>query len=86
MANPSKALRDFEKTIASLEKRHKSRIFSIIHTADPHHICGPETYKLLQHRDRFSGINTLEILIILQVVTHFERIASHDIFALTARS
>jgi hypothetical protein len=63
MASPSKAVRDFEKTIATLEKRRKSRIFSIIHTAAPHHSCGPETYKLLQHRDHFSGINILEILI-----------------------
>lgn len=63
MASPVKAVKDFEKAIASLEKRHRSRIFSIIHTADPHHICGPEVYKLLQQRDRFSGIDTLEILI-----------------------
>ena len=63
MSGPSKALRDFEKTIASLEKRRKSRIFSVIHTSAPQHICGPETYKLLEHRDRFAGIDTLEILI-----------------------
>ena len=64
MASPSaKAIKNFEKSIASLEKRHRSRIFSIIHTGESHHICGPETYKLVEHRDRFSGIDTLEILI-----------------------
>jgi len=33
MGNPSKAVKDFEKAIASLEKRRKSRIFSVVHTA-----------------------------------------------------
>jgi len=63
MANPLKAVKDFEKTIASLQRRRKSRIFSVVHTAEPQHICGPETSKLLQERDRFSGVNTLEVLI-----------------------
>src|SRR5260370_19629694 len=63
MGNPSKAVKDFEKAIASLEKRRKSRIFSVVHTAGPQHICGPETWKLIENRDQFAGIETLEILI-----------------------
>ena len=63
MANPSKVIKDFEKVVASLEKRRNSRIFSIVHTGGDPHICAPEMRRLLQHRDKFTGIATLEILI-----------------------
>lgn len=63
MASPSKFTKDFEKAIASLERRRNSRIFSIVHTGGAPHICFPEMRRLLEHRDEFSGIETLEILI-----------------------
>jgi hypothetical protein len=63
MLNPSKLTKDFEKVVASLERTRNSRIFSIVHSGGAPHICAPELVKLLDHRDRFSGIDTLEILI-----------------------
>jgi len=63
MASPAKLTKDFEKAIRALEKRRHSRIFSIVHTGGPPHICHPEVRRLLQHRDKFSSIKTLEILI-----------------------
>jgi hypothetical protein len=63
MPNPAKAKREFERAILSLEKRRKSRIFSIIHTADPQHICGPDFLALRRNREQFNNVDTLEILI-----------------------
>lgn len=63
MASPAKLTKDFEKAIRAVEKRRRSRIFSIVHTGGAPHICHPEVERLLQHRDKFSGIETLEVLI-----------------------
>ena len=58
-----KVFERFSKAIADLEKQRKSRIFCIVHTNPPAHICGPEIYSLLVNRKRFENIGTLEILI-----------------------
>src|ERR1019366_2423675 len=39
MSNP---LAQFEKTLLSLEKQRKSRIYAIVHTDEPHHLCTPD--------------------------------------------
>jgi Serine dehydrogenase proteinase len=53
----------FEKTLLSLEKQRKSRIYAIVHTAEPQHLCTPEFWGALRRREQFSGAQTLEILI-----------------------
>lgn len=58
-----RSVKEFEATILSLEKRRKSRIFSIIHNGPPHHICQPSLGKTIALRDKFRNIDTLEILI-----------------------
>ena len=63
MDTPSKRTRDFAKTIRALEKRRKSRIFCVVHTGGAPHICHPEINRMLKHRDHFTGVETLEILI-----------------------
>lgn len=63
MAGPLTALKTFRNTILALEKQRKSRIYSIVHTSGPHHICNPEFSTALQLREKFRGIKTLEILI-----------------------
>jgi hypothetical protein len=53
----------FAKAIQDLERRRKSRIFCVVHTAPPAHICGPEVYAILVDRNKFQNIETLEVLI-----------------------
>ncbi len=60
MPNP---LAQFEKTLLSLEKQRKSRIYAIVHTGDPQHLCQPDFWAALRRREQFSNIGTLEILI-----------------------
>src|SRR5690349_6546463 len=50
-------------TIRALERKRRSRIYAIIHTADPQHLCTPEFGTTLRERDGFSKIDTLEILL-----------------------
>ncbi len=57
------ARKNFENAIAALERQRRSRIFSLIHTAEPQHICQPEFWYALSRRQEFSRIDTLEILI-----------------------
>lgn len=60
------ALRD---AILSLEKQRKSRIFCCIHAPDSRpgvgqpHICHGEYWGLLERRDEFKDIDTLEVLV-----------------------
>lgn len=63
MPGPLSAVKNFEKTILALEKQRKSRIYSIVHTAHPQHICRPEFSTALARREEFGKIKTLEILI-----------------------
>jgi hypothetical protein len=57
------------KTISYLEKQRKSRIFCCIHNPDSRpgrpqpHICGGEYWNLLEKRDGFKAIDTLEVLV-----------------------
>ena len=60
MSNP---LAQFEKTLLSLEKQRKSRIYAIVHTDEMHHMCTPEFWTALRQREQFSGVQTLEILV-----------------------
>ena len=60
MENP---IQLFESSIIALEKSRKSRIFSLIHTDEPQHICTPELQMVLQMREEFSNIETLEVLV-----------------------
>jgi hypothetical protein len=59
----AKALREFETVVLSLEKKRKSKIFSLIHTGAPYHICRPSLWGLAEDRDNFRRIDTLEILV-----------------------
>jgi hypothetical protein len=63
MASPLSAVKSFEKTILALEKQRKSRIYCMVHTCHPHHICRPEFASALAKRAEFGKINTLEILV-----------------------
>jgi Serine dehydrogenase proteinase len=60
------ALRD---TVASLERQRKSRIFCVIHAPDSRpgknqpHICHHEYWSLLESREMFRNIDTLEVLV-----------------------
>jgi hypothetical protein len=56
-------LAQFEGTLLSLEKARKSRIYAIVHTDAPHHICQPDFWAALRRREQFAKIDTLEILI-----------------------
>jgi hypothetical protein len=58
-----KVVERFAKAIQDLEKRRKSKIFCVVHTGPPGHICGPEVYTLLMNRKKFQNIDTLEILL-----------------------
>jgi hypothetical protein len=60
MSNPHS---QFEKTLLSLEKQRKSRIYAIVHTDASHHLCNPDFWGALRRREQFSGIQTLEILV-----------------------
>ncbi|PYV70866.1 MAG: hypothetical protein DMG96_30155 [Acidobacteria bacterium] len=60
MVNPRT---QFESVLISLEKQRKSRIFAIVHTDDPHHLCQPEFWGALRRRDQFAKKGTLEILL-----------------------
>lgn len=60
MDNPFQA---FESAILSLEKARKSRIFSLVHCDDPQHICQPEFRTVLEKREDFADIETLEVLV-----------------------
>ena len=53
----------FENALRTLERRRKSRIFAIVHTSDPQHLCQPEFWTALRRRDEFGQKGTLEILI-----------------------
>ena len=59
----ARAFKDFASTLLSLERQRKSRIFSVIHNAPPHHICRPSLWELADSRNKFRSIDTLEILI-----------------------
>jgi hypothetical protein len=64
-----KSLLYLAETVASLEKQRKSRIFCLIHSPDSRpgrnqpHICNNEYWSLLENRDAFRNIDTLEILV-----------------------
>jgi len=58
-----RALREFESVLLSLEKKRKSRIYALIHTGAPYHICRPSLWELAAERDKFRRIDTLEILV-----------------------
>jgi hypothetical protein len=58
-----RALRDFESAVLSLEIKRKSRIYALIHSGAPYHICRPSLWKLASDRDKFQKIDTLEILV-----------------------
>jgi len=60
LSNP---VAQFEKTLLSLEKQRKSRIYAIVHPADPHHLCTPDFWGALRRREKFAGVQTLEILV-----------------------
>ena len=53
----------FSKAIEALEKQRKSRIFCMLHTSPPAHICGPEIFELIMNRRKLENIDTLEVLI-----------------------
>lgn len=53
-----KVFERFSKAIADLEARRKSKIFCIIHTAPPAHICGPDICQLLVNRRQFDGLGS----------------------------
>lgn len=53
----------FETAVRTLEKRRKSRIFSIVHTSEPHHLCQPEFWMAQRRRSEFDSNGTLEILV-----------------------
>src|SRR6266849_7360344 len=53
----------FEKTLLSLERQRKSRIYAIVHTDESHHLCQPDFRAALRRREQFSSIGTLEILV-----------------------
>jgi len=59
----AKAVRDFEATVTALEKRRKSKIFIIVHTTSPHHLCNPELWTTIENRNQFKGTDTIEILV-----------------------
>src|SRR5271157_4537931 len=64
MADPKdRALREFDSVLLSLERKRKSRIYALIHNGPPHHICRPSLWQLADQRDKFRGIDTLEILV-----------------------
>jgi hypothetical protein len=58
-----KVFERFVKFLRDLEKRRKSKIFCIIHTGPPAHICSPELYALLRNRKGFQNVGTIEILL-----------------------
>lgn len=58
-----RALREFESVLLSLERKRKSRIYALIHTSAPYHICRPSLWELASERDKFRRIDTLEILV-----------------------
>lgn len=60
MVNP---LVQFEKALLSLEKQRKSRIYAIVHTDEPHHLCQPDFWAALRRRDHFANLGTLEIMV-----------------------
>ncbi|MFZ0478249.1 MAG: hypothetical protein WAL71_03795 [Terriglobales bacterium] len=53
----------FEAALRTLELRRKSRIFAIVHTSEPHHLCQPEFWTALRRREQFDPKGTLEILV-----------------------
>lgn len=65
MHDPKLKKADVQKIIAKLEKKRKSRIFSLIHCPeDGGHICQEDTLEqMLSERDKFDGIDTLELLL-----------------------
>jgi hypothetical protein len=58
-----KAAERFFKGIQELEQERKSRIYSIVHTSAPAHLCHPEVGSLIRGRKQLEGIDTLELLI-----------------------
>lgn len=57
-----KQKRAFDAVIIALEKKRKSRIFTIVQT-EHEHLCAPTFGTILSARDQFKAIDTLEILI-----------------------
>jgi hypothetical protein len=64
-----KSLEALRDAVLSLEKQRKSRIFCCIHAPDSRpgknqpHICNGEYWSLIEGRDSFRGIDTLEVLV-----------------------
>jgi|SRR5580693_8304732 hypothetical protein len=64
----TKAKHDFESAILALQKKRKSKIFSLVHAFDQsddheHHICGPSFRSIWRNRGQFSNIDTLEVVV-----------------------
>jgi len=59
----NRRLKEFEAVVLSLERKRKSRIFAIIHSGPPYHICRPSLWELADEREKFRNIDTLEILV-----------------------
>jgi hypothetical protein len=49
--------------VADLERKRNSRVYVIIHSQDPQHICGPTLQSLLNKRQGFPEGDTLDILL-----------------------
>lgn len=53
----------FGEVIAALEKERDSRIYCVIHTSAPAHLCSPDVGALVHHRENFEKIKRLEVLL-----------------------
>src|SRR5947209_1346822 len=54
----------FSQIISKLESKRNSKIFSIIHCGEEdNHICHPTLMALLDERDKFKNLQTLELLL-----------------------
>ena len=56
-------LQSFWQAISKLETKRKSRIFSVVHSGEGDHICGPTFLSVLAERDKLKRLDTLELLL-----------------------
>lgn len=63
VATPKNPYENFQRAILNLEKKRKSRIYSIVHAGEREHLCVSTFWSVVNRRRQFDKIDTLEILL-----------------------
>jgi Serine dehydrogenase proteinase len=59
----AKLQQEFFSLIRELERKRKSRIFCLIQDFENEHLCSPQMRAVIRDRNKFSNLDTLEILV-----------------------